>query len=275
MEAIAYPASFTASSTAPLYGAMAASSSAARPPSWARRRPPSKIGRRSAGVTPIWRELPLNKRSSPSEFYPNINIGAFIGLNSLRALFTPWVAASTRQRAATTSGRRPSRSAPSTSGTAVGCSAASCGVTRGRAAGVGHSGLGLGQLDLAVQACRGALLRELALLFALLQRARGHVALGHQPGQRHIAAAHLGGQGVGGGCGVSLGRTRLTQGGLQLGGMLAEEVGRPAQRGLHGAAVVGVACHRGGHQPVGGVALAGGVHAQRGLRAVGRLAHLA
>ncbi|MNV79095.1 hypothetical protein D3C71_1726290 [compost metagenome] len=57
--------------------------------------------------------------------------------------------------------------------------------------------------------------------------------------------------------------------------MLAKEVGRPAQRGLYGAAVVGVTGHGRRHQAIGGVALAGGVYAQRGLRAVGRLAHLA
>lgn len=43
------PACFTASSTAPLMCAITASSSAWRPPNCARRRPPSKIGSRSAG----------------------------------------------------------------------------------------------------------------------------------------------------------------------------------------------------------------------------------
>jgi hypothetical protein len=102
--------------------------------------------------------------------------------------------------------------------------------------GIGHAGLGLGQLHLAVQARPGALLAQAQQGLALAQRALCHFLLGNQPGQGDIAARHLCGQLVGGGGAVGLGGARLAQCGLQVCGMLAEEVGRPGQAGLSSGA---------------------------------------
>ena len=106
-------------------------------------------------------------------------------------------------------------------------------------------------------------------LLALLNHALGHIALGQQPCQRHMAANDLMDQCIRSGRCIGLCCTDLANGRSQLGPVLAPEVRIPAHARLQGVVAPGAARDRGRKQTVGAVTLAAELAAQRGLRQAG------
>jgi hypothetical protein len=127
--------------------------------------------------------------------------------------------------------------------------------------------------QLVVQAGAGALARQLQHLLLLRQRAFGQGVLVLQARPLHVGAHHVGGQQHARGVVLGLRGARLADGGLQLAGVAAEKVQRPAALGLQVAQALHRAAQRRRIDVVAGKALA--VEAQRAidLRAVGRLHH--
>ncbi|MNY20761.1 hypothetical protein D3C86_1542610 [compost metagenome] len=75
----------------------------------ARSRPPSNTGSRTEGPMPKVRLMPISRFDGSSEATPANAVSVTSGRNSFFATLMSLDAASTRQRAATTSGRRPIR----------------------------------------------------------------------------------------------------------------------------------------------------------------------